>query len=156
MADSERISRIILDQNSVTWRSAEVNNDLAVAIKDILHDNHFSLKTGAVGPYHLHLQLEENRLLFDIRDKSDHAVNRFRLPLRSFRSIIKDYFLVCDSYRAAVKSSSRARIESIDMGRRGLHNEGSEILQGRLAPYVDIDFETARRLFTLLCVLHIR
>ena len=156
MADSERISRVILDQDSVTRRSAEVNNDLAVAIEDLLQDNYFSLKSGAVGPYHVHLQLEENRLLFDIRDKSDHAVNRFRLPLRSFRSIIKDYFLVCDSYRAAVKSSSRARIESIDMGRRGLHNEGSEKLQERLAPSVDIDFETARRLFTLLCVLHIR
>ena len=122
----------------------------------IIIENFFDLVDGPNGPYNLHLSVEENRLLFSVCDEADYSVTDFSLPISNFRSIIKDYFVVCDSYYDAIKTASPSRIEAIDMGRRGLHNEGSQVLQDRLAPHVKIDFDTARRLFTLICVLHQR
>lgn len=137
-------------------RRPEVEHERAIAIYDLLEDNYFAPMGEYVGPYNLHLRLEDNRLVFDVRTQEDQPLLEVPLPLRTFQSIVKDYFLVCESYYQAIKKSTPSQIEAIDMGRRGLHNEGSETLQDRLKGKVDIDFDTARRLFTLICVLHIR
>ncbi len=107
-------------------------------------------------PYHLHLSIAENRLLFDIRSDADDPVGTVTLPLLPFRRIVKDYFAVCESYYEAIRSASPSKIEAIDMGRRSLHDEGSELLCDRLDGKIEVDSDTARRLFTLICVLHIR
>jgi uncharacterized protein (UPF0262 family) len=156
MADSDqRIAKIVLDEHTVLRRSADIEHERAVAIFDLLEENSFAPVNAAPGPFHLHLGIEENRLVLDIRSTADEPLERILLPLTPFRSIVKDYFLVCDSYFKAIRNASPSRIEAIDMGRRGLHNEGSELLRERLAERVAIDLNTARRLFTLLCVLHI-
>jgi|SRR5580658_674646 uncharacterized protein (UPF0262 family) len=157
MADSDqRIAKIVLDEHTVLRRSADIEHERAVAIFDLLEENSFAPVNAAPGPFHLHLGIEENRLVLDIRSTADEPLERILLPLTPFRSIVKDYFLVCDSYFKAIRNASPSRIEAIDMGRRGLHNEGSELLRERLAERVAVDLNTARRLFTLLCVLHIR
>lgn len=145
-----------LDERTMVRRKPEVEHERAVAIYDLLEENYFAPVGDFVGPYALHLSLEDNRLLFDIRAEDRGPLCRVLLPLKPFQSIVKDYFMVCESYYAAIKKASPSQIEAIDMGRRGLHNEGSELLRERLAGKVDIDFDTARRLFTLICVLHIR
>lgn len=137
-------------------RAAEVEHERAVAIYDLLDENYFAVKGDFVGPYSLHIRLEDNRLIFDVRSQEDLPMTQVPLPLKIFQSIVKDYFLVCESYYAAIKKSTPSQIEAIDMGRRGLHNEGSELLRERLEGKIDVDFDTARRLFTLICVLHIR
>jgi uncharacterized protein (UPF0262 family) len=157
MADTDqRIAKITLDERTVVRRSADIEHERAVAIFDLLEENSFALADGHPGPFHLHLGIEENRLVLDIRSASEEPIERVLLPLTPFRSIVKDYFLVCDTYFKAIRTASPSRIEAIDMGRRGLHNEGSELLRERLAERVLVDLNTARRLFTLLCVLHIR
>jgi uncharacterized protein (UPF0262 family) len=157
MADSDqRIAKIVLDEHTVLRRSADIEHERAVAIFDLLEENSFAPVNAAPGPFHLHLGIEENRLVLDIRSTADQPLERILLPLTPFRSIVQDYFLVCDSYFKAIRNASPSRIEAIDMGRRGLHNEGSELLRERLAERVAVDLNTARRLFTLLCVLHIR
>ena len=157
MADSDqRIAKILLDERTVLRRNADIEHERAVAIFDLLEENSFAPAAGAPGPFHLHLGIEENRLVLDIRSTGDEPIERVLLPLTPFRSIVKDYFLVCDSYFKAIRNASPSRIEAIDMGRRALHNEGSELLRERLAERVAVDLNTARRLFTLLCVLHIR
>jgi len=108
------------------------------------------------GPFHLRIGLEENRLVLDLRTTDESPLDRLTLPLQPFRGIIRDYFLICESYYKAIRTATPSRIEAIDMGRRGLHNEGSELLRERLAEKVEMDLDTARRLFTLICVLHIR
>ena len=108
------------------------------------------------GPFHLHLGIADNRLLLDIRDTEEKALDRVVLPLSPFRKIVKEYFMICGSYYSAVRGHHPSSIEAIDMGRRALHNEGGELLRERLADRVAVDLNTARRLFTLLCVLHIR
>jgi uncharacterized protein (UPF0262 family) len=153
---ARRIERITLDERTVVRRNPDVEHERAVAITDLLEDNSFAPKSGAEGPFHVELGIIENRLVIDIRDASDQQLERVMLPLAPFRSIVKDYFLVCGSYYNAVRTANPQRIEAIDMGRRALHDEGSELLRERLAEHVAIDFNTARRLFTLLCVLHIR
>lgn len=152
----QRIINLVLDETTVPRRSAEIEHDRAVAVYDLLEENVFSPVDNNTGPFHLRLCLEDNRLRFDVQDEFDGPLTSFHLPLQSFRSIIKDYSMICDSYYAAVKSASPTKIESIDMGRRGLHDEGGELLKTRLESYADVDFATARRLFTLLCVLHAR
>ncbi|GGF46581.1 UPF0262 protein [Aliidongia dinghuensis] len=148
---------LTLDERTVIRRNADIEHERAVAIFDLLEENHFCLVNQPdVGPFHLRLSLEENRLLFDIETAGREPIDRVTLPLASLRRIVKDYFLVCESYYAAIKHSTPSQIEAIDMGRRGLHNEGSEVLRERLADKVEIDLPTARRLFTLICVLHIR
>ena len=157
MDEQQRIVNVFLDHRTVVRRYPEIDHDRAVAIFDLLDENFFGLVDGPNGPYNLHLSVEENRLLFSICDEADYSLKR-NLVFRSQISglSIKDYFMVCDGYYNAIKTATPARIEAIDMGRRGLHNEGSQELQDRLAPYVKIDFDTARRLFTLICVLHQR
>jgi uncharacterized protein (UPF0262 family) len=152
----QRIVKIVLDERSVVRRNADVEHERAVAIFDLIEDNSFAPAIGAAGPFHLHLGIEESRLVLDIRSTEDTSIERLLVPLTPFRRIVKDYFLVCESYYNAIRTASPSRIEAIDMGRRALHNEGSELLRERLAERVTVDLNTARRLFTLLCVLHIR
>jgi uncharacterized protein (UPF0262 family) len=154
-ASDRRIAQITLDERTVVRRNADIEHERAVAIFDLLEDNSFAPASGTAGPFHVKLGIEENRLVLDIRAAEGQAEERVLLPLTPFRSIVKDYFLVCESYYNAIRSASPSRIEAIDMGRRGLHDEGSELLRERLADRVKVDFNTARRLFTLLCVLHI-
>ena len=156
MSEKQRIVNIFLDEKSLVRRAAHVEHERKVAVYDLLEDNHFAPVGDDRGPYTLHLGIENNRLVFDIRTKGGDKLDRFTLPLNSFRKIVKDYFIVCESYLEAIKTAPPSRIEALDMGRRGLHNEGSDILRDRLEGKVDIDKRTARRLFTLICVLHIR
>ena len=154
--DDRRIVKITLDERTVVRRNADIEHERAVAIFDLLEENSFSPTGSAKGPFHLHLGIEENRLVLDIRTTQDEPLERVLMPLTPFRSVVKDYFLVCDNYFKAIRTASPSRIEAIDMGRRALHNEGSELLRERLADRVAVDLNTARRLFTLVCVLHIR
>jgi uncharacterized protein (UPF0262 family) len=157
MAETDqRIARITLDERTVVRRNADIEHERAVAIFDLLEENSFAPAAAVPGPFHLNLAIEENRLVLDIRSTADEPVDRVQMPLTPFRGIVKDYFLVCESYYNAIRTASPSRIEAIDMGRRALHNEGSELLRARLAERVTVDLNTARRLFTLLCVLHIR
>jgi uncharacterized protein (UPF0262 family) len=152
----QRIAHVQLDERTMVRRRAEVEHERNIAIYDLLEENYFAPHGDFQGPYNLHISLVDNRLMFDVRTTDDHPLLEVPLPLKPFQSIVKDYFLVCESYYAAIKKATPSQIEAIDMGRRGLHNEGSELLKERLAAKVDVDFDTARRLFTLICVLHIR
>ncbi len=154
--DSRRLTNIALDEQSVVRRSPEVEHERAVAIYDLLEENLFVPVGDFQGPYSLHLAIEENRLQFDIRSESEEPLTKVSMSLSPFRRLVKDYFTVCETYFEAIKTASPSRIEAIDMGRRGLHNEGSELLRDRLDGKIEMDFDTARRLFTLICVLHIR
>ncbi len=137
-----------------------MEHERRVAVHDLLEDNRFNPLGGPEGefegPFIVHLGMVSGNLVFNIHDKADEPLVSFILPLGDFRSLIKDYFVVCESYFSAIKTLSPSQIEAIDMGRRGLHNEGSELMRERLAGKVEIDTDTARRLFTLLCVLQIR
>lgn len=157
------IAEVTLDEKSLVHPRPEVEHERAVAIYDLLEENVFRpVDWPDEGPYAVRLSLLDNRLIFDIRHFGEPVppgsedTLRVILPLKSFRSIVRDYFLVCESYFNAIKTASPSQIEAIDMGRRGLHNEGSELMQERLADKVAIDHQTARRLFTLLCVLHLK
>ncbi len=153
---TERIVNITLDEQSIVRRNAEIEHERAVAIYDLLENNQFAPVGDFTGPYNLHIAIEEDRLVFDIRDDKGAPLGKISLALRQFRQIVKDYFLLCDSYYSAIKTASPSRIEALDVGRRGLHDEGSELLRERLKAKIEVDFDTARRLFTLICVLHIR
>lgn len=156
MTDRHRITEIVLDEKTVVRRKPEVEHERAVAIFDLIESNSFTLNGCDDGPYHLHLSISENRLVFDVRTEAEEEVTRLQLAIAPFRRIVKDYFLVCESYYEAIRTASPSKIEAIDMGRRGLHNDGSRLLQELLAGKAEMDFDTARRLFTLICVLHIR
>ena len=156
MSDNQHIVKIFLDEKNAGRRAAHVEHERKVAVYDLLEENHFAPVGLDSGPYVLHLGIEENRLVFDVRTEADQAVDRFTVPVTSFRRIVKDYFMICESYFEAIKTAPPSKIEALDMGRRGLHNEGSDILRERLQGKVEIDRATARRLFTLICVLHIR
>jgi len=151
-----RIADITLDEHTVVRRSPDIEHERAVAIFDLLEENHFKPASGSPGPYHLHLAVEENRLNIEVRSITNGAIETIIVPLAPFRGIVRDYFMVCESYYEAIRRSSLAQIEAIDMGRRSLHNEGSSLLLERVADKVAIDLDTARRLFTLICVLHLR
>jgi uncharacterized protein (UPF0262 family) len=151
-----RIIDIRLDAGSIVRWSREVEHERQVAVFDLLESNLFELEGGFAGPYRVSLSLQGTTLVFDVEDEAGAERHEVRLSMRPFRRLIKDYFLICDSYLQAIRASSPSRIEAIDMGRRGLHNEGAEKLQDALTGKVKVDAETARRLFTLLCVLHIR
>ena len=153
-AKARRIIDIVLDEESVARRSPEVEHERAVALFDLLEENDFAL-VGTPGPYRLRLGVFEQRLVFDVRDAHDTKLRDIVLSLTPFRKVVKDYFLICESYYAAIKKLSPSQIEALDMGRRGLHNEGSELLRERLEGKIEIDLDTARRLFTLICALHI-
>jgi uncharacterized protein (UPF0262 family) len=152
----QRLVHIQLDEKTLVRRQPEVEHERAIAIYDLLEENYFAPAGDFTGPYNLHLSVTDNRLNFDVRSQGGEPLMLATLALRSFQSVVKDYFMVCESYYAAIKKSSPSQIEAIDMGRRGLHNEGAEMLKDRLAGKIAIDSDTARRLFTLVCVLHIR
>lgn len=150
-----RLERVVLTGEALSRLSPLLEADRAQAVHDLEADSHFSLP-GREGPFHLHLSIQEGRLVFDIRrqDNTPEAVHV--LALGPFRGLIKDYHLLVESYHLAIAEGREARIQAIDMGRRGLHNEGASLMRERLASKAEIDFETARRLFTLVCVLHQR
>lgn len=156
MSVARSIAQVFLDERTMVRRSPELEHERAVAIFDLLEENSFAPHGVSEGPYHLHLRLQESRMVFDIRATDDTALRQVILSMTPLRTVIKDYFLVCESYYDAIKRLSPSQIEALDMGRRGLHNEGSEILRERLKGKVELDFDTARRLFTLICVLHIK
>jgi uncharacterized protein (UPF0262 family) len=151
-----RIAGVTLDEHTVVRRSPDIEHERAVAIFDLLEENHFAPVSGRDGPFHLHLAIEENRLSIEIRSAANGASETILLPLAPFRGIVRDYFMICESYYQAIRRSSLAQIEAIDAGRRSLHDEGSTLLIERLADKVVVDHDTARRLFTLICVLHLR
>jgi uncharacterized protein (UPF0262 family) len=155
MSTERRIVDVALDEESVARRSPEVEHERAVAMFDLLEENDFSL-VGAPGPYRLRIGVFEQRLVFDVRDGDDNKLRDIILSLTPFRKVVKDYFLICESYYAAIKKLGPSQIEALDMGRRGLHNEGSELLIERLEGKIELDLGTARRLFTLICALHIK
>lgn len=156
MTPHRRIVDIVLDEKSVARRTPEVEHERAVALFDLLEDNDFALVGGEAGPYKLHVGVFEQRLLFGVHDEHDRKLRDIVLSLTPFRKVVKDYFLICESYYAAIKKLGTSQIEALDMGRRGLHNEGSELLRERLAGKIELDLDTARRLFTLICALHIK
>jgi len=154
--NSARLVDVELDE-SIGRSTPDVEHERAVAIFDLIEENRFSpIGDEQGGPYRLKLSLAESRLVFAISREDGAAVVTHILSLTPFRRIVKDYYLICESYYDAIRSSTPSHIEAIDMGRRGLHNEGSQTLLERLSGKIDIDFDTARRLFTLVCVLHWR
>jgi len=154
--ENQRIAHIVLDEKTNARCSPQVEHERKVAIYDLLEENFFSPIAGQLGPFHLHLSNVEGRLIFCVRDVNDAELLSIRVSAKSFRRIIRDYFMVCQTYFEAIKTKTPSQIETIDMGRRGLHNEGAEVLKERLAGHVEVDHQTARRLFTLICVLHIK
>jgi uncharacterized protein (UPF0262 family) len=152
--DAGSLAAVTLDEASIGRPNKDVEHERAVAIYDLIQDNNFRPADHNGGPYALHLSITGNRLVFDIRLEDGTPVIAHMLSLAPFRRIVKDYFTVCDSYYAAIRTATPDRIEALDMGRRGLHDEGSRIVMERLKRKVDIDFDTARRLFTLITVLH--
>jgi uncharacterized protein (UPF0262 family) len=154
--DGCRLVAVDLDQKSIVRWSPEVEHERNVAIFDLLEANRFRLIDGFPGPYRMVLSLRETNLIMDLRQEGGEVSTEVVLAVRPFRPVIKDYFLICDSYFQAIKGATPSRIEAIDMARRGLHNEGSDLLRETLEGRVEVDHDTARRLFTLVCVLHIR
>lgn len=152
-----RLIDVVLDDASIGRATPDVEHERAVAIFDLIEENSFHPIGDQVGgPYKLTLSVLDSKLIFDIAREDGEKVVMHMLSLTPFKKVIKDYFLICESYYEAIRSSSPSQIEAIDMGRRGLHNEGSQTLNERLEGKIDIDFDTARRLFTLICVLHWR
>ncbi|MDP3898775.1 MAG: UPF0262 family protein [Mesorhizobium sp.] len=160
MAERERAKSRLIDielDESIGRSTPDVEHERAVAIFDLVEENSFApCNDPGGGPYKLKLSLVEARLVFAISRETGEPVVTHILSLTPFRRIVKDYYMICESYYDAIRSSTPSQIEAIDMGRRGLHNEGSQTLMDRLAGKIDVDFDTARRLFTLVCVLHWR
>ncbi|MEV4608045.1 hypothetical protein D3C87_1605190 [compost metagenome] len=150
-----RLCDVVLD-DSIGRSTPDVEHERAVAIFDLVEENSFTPLGHAGGPYKLRLSLVNARLVLTITTDADQDVATHILSLTPFRRIIKDYFMVCESYYEAIKTATPSRIEAIDMGRRGIHNEGSQTLMDRLDGKIGVDFDTARRLFTLVCVLYWR
>ena len=157
---SWRIAHIALDEETILWRNADVEQERRVAIYDLIEENSFKplrpVAAGHNGPYHLKLSVQDGRLAMEIDDADDQPLETLLLGLARFRRPIREYFAICDSYYQAIRKATPAEIETIDMARRGIHNEAAELLMERLEGKVETDFATARRLFTLICVLHIR
>ena len=155
-----RIIDISLDERTILWRSADIEQERRIAIFDLLEENHFAPQRqhpdGYAGPYKLHLSVEEGRLALEIRRADGSPLETLVLGLARFRRPIRDYFAICDSYYQAIRNATPAQIETVDMARRGIHNDAAELLRERLEGKIDVDFDTARRLFTLICVLHIK
>ena len=156
----QRIISIDLDEGSIIWRNPDVEQERRVAIFDILEENRFVPQRGHAdgyaGPYRLRLRVEDGRLIFELSREDHSPLEAIILGLGRFRRPIRDYFAICDSYYQAIKTSTAQQIETVDMARRGLHNEAAEMLMDRLDGKIAGDFDTARRLFTLICVLHIK
>ena len=155
-----RIIAIDLDEHTILWRSADVEQERRIAIFDLLEGNHFAPQRehpdGYAGPYRIKLRVEEGRLAIDMAREDGSHLETLVLGLGRFRRPIKDYFAICDSYYQAIRQATPQQIETIDMARRGIHNDAAELLKERLTGKIEVDFDTARRLFTLICVLHIK
>ncbi len=151
-----RLAAITLDERSIVRRTREIEQERDIAIYDLLEANSFAPEGSPGGPYNLVLGIEENRLTFDIALEDGTPHGKIMLSLTPFRRVVKDYFLICDSYYKAIRTAPPSQIEALDMGRRGLHNEGSDLLRERLKGKIEIDHDTARRIFTLICVLHLK
>lgn len=154
-----RISHIDLDDSGLPVPTAEIEQERKVAMFDLLENNSFALpnredREVPHGPFRLGLSIKERRLVFDLKLEDETPAGEFHLSLGPFRQVVKDYFQICESYFDAVKNMPPSQIETIDMARRGIHNEGARVLQERLEGKADVDTDTARRLFTLICVLH--
>jgi uncharacterized protein (UPF0262 family) len=154
-ASGYRLSDIVLD-DTIGRSTPDVEHERAVAIFDLIEENSFEPVGHEGGPYKLNLSLVDTKLVLTIRTEADEEVATHILSLTPFRRIVKDYFMICESYYEAIRTASPSRIEAIDMGRRGVHNDGSQTLQDRLKGKINVDFGTARRLFTLVCVLYWR
>ena len=150
----QRLASVTLDEGSIGRGNPDQEHERAIAIYDILEENSFRVPDHPEGPYDLHLGIVESRLAFEISVQDGEGRMTHYLSLSPLRKLIRDYQMVCDSYYRAIRTASPAQIEAIDMGRRGLHNEASEVLRERLNGKVEIDFDTARRLFTLIFALH--
>ena len=155
-----RIIDVQLDDRTILWRSADVEQERRIAIFDLIEGNHFAPQRehadGYAGPYRIALSVEEGRLVIAIKREDDTPLETLILAMGRFRRPIRDYFAICDSYYQAIRQSTPQQIETVDMARRAVHNEAAELLIERLAGKIEVDFDTARRLFTLICVLHIR
>lgn len=158
MSQVQKIANIFIEEIDGIRLKPEIEHERKVAVFDLLEENYFAPLGEHLGPYDVKMSIEDGkRLVLDVANEGlTDYFTQVKLPLMPLRKIIKDYFLICDSYFKAIKTASPAQIEAIDMGRRGLHNEGSTILRERLEDKVHVDHDTARRLFTLVCVLHIR
>jgi uncharacterized protein (UPF0262 family) len=152
--NKNRLVAVTLDEDSIGRSSSDIEHERATAIYDLIEENSFAPVDHDEGPYALRIGIKENRLVLDIRRENDKPVIAHLLSLSPFKRIVKDYFMICDSYYAAIRTATPDKIEAIDMGRRGLHDEGSRILQDAIKRKVKVDFDTARRLFTLISVLH--
>ena len=155
-----RISHIELDEATILWRNADIEQERRIAIFDLIEENAFkpirAYSAGYEGPYRLNLSVQDGRLVLTIADDSGTEIETLILGLGRFRRPIREYFAICDSYYQAIRKATAQEIETIDMARRGIHNDAAELLLERLDGKVETDFPTARRLFTLICVLHIR
>jgi uncharacterized protein (UPF0262 family) len=161
MPARHRLIEVTLDETGLAAPTPEIEQERRIAIFDLIEENRFALpgrggRPAPPGPYKLHLAIRERRLVFELETENAEKAGEFHLSLTPFNQVVKDYFHICESYFDAVKRLPPAQIEAIDMGRRGIHNEGSRILLERLKGKVDTDMPTARRLFTLICVLHFK
>ncbi len=159
MADP-RIIDVTLDERTILWRSADIEQERRIAIFDLIEENSFAPQRaypdGYAGPYRVALSVPEGRLQLDIKRADDSALETLILSLAAFRRPIRDYFAICDSYFQAIRSATPTQIETIDMARRGIHDDAARLLMERLDGKIAVDHPTARRLFTLICVLHIK
>ena len=155
-----RIIHIELDEATILWRNADIEQERRIAIFDLIEENTFkpqrAWEAGHQGPYRIKLAVEEGRLALEVSDENGQVLELLVLGLGRFRRPIRDYFAICDSYYQAIRKATASEIETIDMARRGIHNDAAEVLKERLEGKIEVDFDTARRLFTLICVLHIK
>ncbi len=153
MAENRLVS-IEIDDETLAASGPDAEHERRVAIFDLIEENSFEVEGKDAGPYSLHLAMQERKLVFDIRLENGENAHVFLLSMTPFRGVIRDYFMICESYYDAIRSSTTHQIEAIDMARRGIHNEGSDLVAARLEGKVKVDFDTSRRLFTLICALH--
>jgi len=151
-----RLTRVTLDEATLVAHGPDAEHEREVAIFDLLQDNVFQVVGHDSGPYVLGLGVRDNRLSLDIGDEAGNHVRKLALPFALFRSLVRDYFTICEAYYDAIKTASRSRIETLDMGRRSLHDEGAGLLRERLSGVIEVDDVTSRRLFTLICALHFK
>jgi uncharacterized protein (UPF0262 family) len=150
---TQRLVSVVLDAASIERGTPDQEHERLTAIYDLVEENEFALPDGRAGPFALHISMMSGRLAFDIRTEDGRHIITHGLSLSPFRRVIKDYFMICESYYEAIRTATAEQIEAIDMGRRGIHNEAAEIVIERLKDKVSIDFQTARRIFTLLAAL---
>ena len=155
-SSKNQIIEINFDEKVFKKRNVKLDHERRIAIFDILENNWFDLCNKQSGPYRLNLAVREERLIIEVLSTEDIQLETIIVSLIPFRSLIKDYFIICESYFEAIKQAPRSTIQTLDMGRKGLHDDGAEILRGRISAKAEIDIDTSRRLFTLMCILHLR